>query len=123
MGDARASLDPILASGIAPGSARRAAGDEGDSHSLESAGPESAGDDWYQEGYLQAANDFRDMANHWYHGQRCRSVGTGRARGGGPEPEFVAGRRFVFISSGLTRESPVRRSIRYMGGFTPGQWQ
>ena len=76
---------------------------------------------WYQEGYLQQANDFVDMANHWYHGQRLQESWYWTAhRLVDPSQNLSLRQAFVFISSGLTRESP-EESIRYMGGFTPGQ--
>ena len=77
--------------------------------------------DWYQEGYLQQANDFVDMANHWYHGQRLQESWFWTAhRLVDPSQNLSLRQAFVFISSGLTREAP-EESIRYMGGFTPGQ--
>ena len=76
---------------------------------------------WYQEGYLKQANDFVDMANHWYHGQRSQESWYWTAhRLVDPSQNLSLRQAFVFISSGLTRESP-EESIRYMGGFTPGQ--
>ena len=77
--------------------------------------------DWYQDGYLEQANDFVDMANHWYHGQRLQESWFWTAhRLVDPSQNLSLRQAFVFISSGLTRETP-EESIRYMGGFTPGQ--
>ena len=121
VGDAACFVDPILASGIAlalQGVLRAA---KAIRTSLEAPDLNGLAMDWYQDGYLQQANDFVDMANHWYHGQRLQESWFWTAhRLVDPSQNLSLRQAFVFLSSGLTKESP-EETIRYMGGFTPGQ--
>ena len=121
VGDAACFVDPILASGIALALQGVLRATKAIRTSLEAPDLNGLAMDWYQEGYLQQANDFVDMANHWYHGQRLQESWFWTAhRLVDPSQNLSLRQAFVFISSGLTRESP-EESIRYMGGFTPGQ--
>ena len=121
VGDAACFVDPILASGIALALQGVLRATKAIRTSLEAPDLTGLAMDWYQEGYLQQANDFVDMANHWYHGQRLQESWFWTAhRLVDPSQNLSLRQAFVFISSGLTRESP-EESIRYMGGFTPGQ--
>ena len=121
VGDAACFVDPILASGIALALQGVLRATKAIRTSLEAPDLTGLSMDWYQEGYLQQANDFVDMANHWYHGQRLQESWFWTAhRLVDPSQNLSLRQAFVFISSGLTRETP-EESIRYMGGFTPGQ--
>ena len=121
VGDAACFVDPILASGIALALQGVLRATKAIRTSLEAPDLNRLAMDWYQEGYLQQANDFVDMANHWYHGQRLQESWFWTAhRLVDPSQNLSLRQAFVFISSGLTRETP-EESIRYMGGFTPGQ--
>ncbi len=121
VGDAACFVDPILASGIALALQGVLRATKAIRTSLEAPDLNGLAMDWYQEGYLQQANDFVDMANHWYHGQRLQESWFWTAhRLVDPSQNLSLRQAFVFISSGLTKESP-EESIRYMGGFTPGQ--
>ena len=121
VGDAACFVDPILASGIALALQGVLRATKAIRTSLEAPDLNGLAMDWYQEGYLQQANDFVDMANHWYHGQRLQESWFWTAhRLVDPSQNLSLRQAFVFISSGLTREAP-EESIRYMGGFTPGQ--
>ena len=121
VGDAACFVDPILASGIALALQGVLRASKAIRTSLEAPDLDGLAMDWYQEGYLQQANDFVDMANHWYHGQRLQESWFWTAhRLVDPSQNLSLRQAFVFISSGLTKESP-EESIRYMGGFTPGQ--
>ena len=121
VGDAACFVDPILASGIALALQGVLRATKAIRTSLEAPDLNGLAMNWYQEGYLQQANDFVDMANHWYHGQRLQESWYWTAhRLVDPSQNLSLRQAFVFISSGLTRESP-EESIRYMGGFTPGQ--
>ena len=121
VGDAACFVDPILASGIALALQGVLRATKAIRTSLEAPDLNGLAMDWYQEGYLQQANDFVDMANHWYHGQRLQESWFWTAhRLVDPSQNLSLRQAFVFISSGLTRETP-EESIRYMGGFTPGQ--
>lgn len=121
VGDAACFVDPILASGIALALQGVLRATKAIHTSLEAPDLNGLAMDWYQEGYLQQANDFVDMANHWYHGQRLQESWFWTAhRLVDPSQNLSLRQAFVFISSGLTRETP-EESIRYMGGFTPGQ--
>ncbi len=121
VGDAACFVDPILASGIALALQGVLRATKAIRTTLEAPDLTGLSMDWYQEGYLQQANDFVDMANHWYHGQRLQESWFWTAhRLVDPSQNLSLRQAFVFISSGLTRETP-EESIRYMGGFTPGQ--
>ena len=121
VGDAACFVDPILASGIALALQGVLRATKAIRTSLEAPDLTGLSMDWYQEGYLQQANDFVDMANHWYHGQRLQESWFWTAhRLVDPSQNLSLRQAFVFISSGLTKETP-EESIRYMGGFTPGQ--
>lgn len=121
VGDAACFVDPILASGIALALQGVLRATKAIRTSLEAPDLNGLAMDWYQEGYLEQANDFVDMANHWYHGQRLQESWFWTAhRLVDPSQNLSLRQAFVFISSGLTRETP-EESIRYMGGFTPGQ--
>ena len=121
VGDAACFVDPILASGIALALQGVLRATKAIRTSLEAPDLNRLAMNWYQEGYLQQANDFVDMANHWYHGQRLQESWFWTAhRLVDPSQNLSLRQAFVFISSGLTRETP-EESIRYMGGFTPGQ--
>ena len=121
VGDAACFVDPILASGIALALQGVLRATKAIRTSLEAPDLNGLAMNWYQEGYLKQANDFVDMANHWYHGQRSQESWYWTAhRLVDPSQNLSLRQAFVFISSGLTRESP-EESIRYMGGFTPGQ--
>ena len=121
VGDAACFVDPILASGIALALQGVLRATKAIRTSLEAPDLTGLSMDWYQEGYLQQANDFVDMANHWYHGQRLQESWFWTAhRLVDPSQNLSLRQAFVFISSGLARETP-EESIRYMGGFTPGQ--
>lgn len=121
VGDAACFVDPILASGIALALQGVLRATKAIRTSLEAPDLTGLAMDWYQEGYLQQANDFVDMANHWYHGQRLQESWFWTAhRLVDPSQNLSLRQAFVFISSGLARETP-EESIRYMGGFTPGQ--
>ena len=121
VGDAACFVDPILASGIALALQGVLRATKAIRTSLEAPDLNGLAMNWYQEGYLKQANDFVDMANHWYHGQRLQESWYWTAhRLVDPSQNLSLRQAFVFISSGLTRESP-EESIRYMGGFTPGQ--
>ena len=121
VGDAACFVDPILASGIALALQGVLRATKAIRTSLEAPDLNNLAMDWYQEGYLEQANDFVDMANHWYHGQRLQESWFWTAhRLVDPSQNLSLRQAFVFISSGLTREAP-EESIRYMGGFTPGQ--
>lgn len=121
VGDAACFVDPILASGIALALQGVLRATKAIRTSLEAPDLNGLAMDWYQEGYLQQANDFVDMANHWYHGQRLQESWFWTAhRLVDPSQNLSLRQAFVFISSGLARESP-EEAIRYMGGFTPGQ--
>ena len=121
VGDAACFVDPILASGIALALQGVLRATKAIRTSLEAPDLTGLAMDWYQEGYLQQANDFVDMANHWYHGQRLQESWFWTAhRLVDPSQNLSLRQAFVFISSGLTREEP-EETIRYMGGFTPGQ--
>ena len=121
VGDAACFVDPILASGIALALQGVLRATKAIRTSLEAPDLNGLAMDWYQEGYLQQANDFVDMANHWYHGQRLQESWFWTAhRLVDPSQNLSLRQAFVFISSGLARETP-EESIRYMGGFTPGQ--
>ena len=121
VGDAACFVDPILASGIALALQGVLRATKAIRTSLEAPDLNGLAMDWYQEGYLQQANDFVDMANHWYHGQRLQESWFWTAhRLVDPSQNLSLRQAFVFISSGLTQETP-EESIRYMGGFTPGQ--
>ena len=121
VGDAACFVDPILASGIALALQGVLRATKAIRTSLEAPDLTGLAMDWYQDGYLEQANDFVDMANHWYHGQRLQESWFWTAhRLVDPSQNLSLRQAFVFISSGLTQESP-EESIRYMGGFTPGQ--
>ena len=121
VGDAACFVDPILASGIALALQGVLRATKAIRTSLEAPDLTGLAMDWYQDGYLEQANDFVDMANHWYHGQRLQESWFWTAhRLVDPSQNLSLRQAFVFISSGLTRETP-EESIRYMGGFTPGQ--
>ena len=121
VGDAACFVDPILASGIALALQGVLRATKAIRTSLEAPDLNGLAMDWYQEGYLQQANDFVDMANHWYHGQRLQESWFWTAhRLVDPSQNLSLRQAFVFISSGLARETP-EETIRYMGGFTPGQ--
>ncbi len=121
VGDAACFVDPILASGIALALQGVLRATKAIRTSLEAPDLNKLAMNWYQEGYLEQANDFVDMANHWYHGQRLQESWFWTAhRLVDPSQNLSLRQAFVFISSGLTREAP-EESIRYMGGFTPGQ--
>ena len=121
VGDAACFVDPILASGIALALQGVLRATKAIRTSLEAPDLTGLAMDWYQEGYLEQANDFVDMANHWYHGQRLQESWFWTAhRLVDPSQNLSLRQAFVFISSGLTQETP-EESIRYMGGFTPGQ--
>ena len=121
VGDAACFVDPILASGIALALQGVLRATKAIRTSLEAPDLHGLSMDWYQEGYLQQANDFVDMAKHWYHGQRLQESWYWTAhRLVDPSQNLSLRQAFVFISSGLARETP-KESIRYMGGFTPGQ--
>lgn len=121
VGDAACFVDPILASGIALALQGVLRATKAIRTSLEAPDLTGLAMDWYQEGYLDQANDFVDMANHWYHGQRLQESWFWTAhRLVDPSQNLSLRQAFVFISSGLARETP-EESIRYMGGFTPGQ--
>ena len=121
VGDAACFVDPILASGIALALQGVLRATKAIRTSLEAPDLTGLAMDWYQDGYLDQANDFVDMANHWYHGQRLQESWFWTAhRLVDPSQNLSLRQAFVFISSGLTRETP-EESIRYMGGFTPGQ--
>ena len=122
VGDAACFVDPILASGIALALQGVLRATKAIRTSLEAPGPEWAGDELVPGRVIcKQANDFVDMANHWYHGQRLQESWYWTAhRLVDPSQNLSLRQAFVFISSGLTRESP-EESIRYMGGFTPGQ--
>jgi flavin-dependent dehydrogenase len=121
VGDAACFVDPILASGIALALQGVLRATKAIRTSLEAPDLTGLSMDWYQDGYLEQANDFVDMANHWYHGQRLQESWFWTAhRLVDPSQNLSLRQAFVFISSGLTRETP-EESIRYMGGFTPGQ--
>ena len=121
VGDAACFVDPILASGIALALQGVLRATKAIRTSLEAPDLTGLAMDWYQEGYLQQAHDFVDMANHWYHGQRLQESWFWTAhRLVDPSQNLSLRQAFVFISSGLTREEP-EETIRYMGGFTPGQ--
>ena len=121
VGDAACFVDPILASGIALALQGVLRATKAIRTSLEAPDLTGLAMDWYQEGYLEQANDFVDMANHWYHGQRLQESWFWTAhRLVDPSQNLSLRQAFVFISSGLTQETP-KESIRYMGGFTPGQ--
>ena len=121
VGDAACFVDPILASGIALALQGVLRATKAIRTSLEAPDLTGLSMDWYQDGYLEQANDFVDMANHWYHGQRLQESWFWTAhRLVDPSQNLSLRQAFVFISSGLARETP-EESIRYMGGFTPGQ--
>ena len=121
VGDAACFVDPILASGIALALQGVLRATKAIRTSLEAPDLTGLAMDWYQEGYLEQANDFVDMANHWYHGQRLQESWFWTAhRLVDPSQNLSLRQAFVFISSGLVQDAP-EESIRYMGGFTPGQ--
>lgn len=121
VGDAACFVDPILASGIALALQGVLRATKAIRTSLEAPDLTGLAMNWYQEGYLEQANDFVDMANHWYHGQRLQESWFWTAhRLVDPSQNLSLRQAFVFISSGLAKESSAE-AIRYMGGFTPGQ--
>ncbi|MDE2867999.1 MAG: NAD(P)/FAD-dependent oxidoreductase [Chloroflexota bacterium] len=121
VGDAACFVDPILASGIALALQGVLRATKAIRTSLEAPDLNNLAMNWYQEGYLEQANDFVDMANHWYHGQRLQESWFWTAhRLVDPSQNLSLRQAFVFISSGLAKDSS-EESIRYMGGFTPGQ--
>ncbi len=122
VGDAACFIDPILSTGVtlAVNGALRAA------RAIRTArGTPWLGElayDWYETEYRAVAQDFADLAVHWYHGHADSEAWFWRAkRLADPSRNYSIRQAFVHLSSGLAGASGAQGRLRSAGGYSPRQ--
>ena len=123
-GDAACFVDPVLSTGIAlaMNGAIRAALTL--TAVLRQPELEPLGMHWYDSEYRKTAQDFLELALHWYHGERSREDWFWQARRiVDPSQSFSLQQAFSLIAAGVSR-SPGATShlkLKHAGGFSPEQ--
>ncbi|MBM4435952.1 MAG: tryptophan 7-halogenase [Actinobacteria bacterium] len=124
VGDAACFVDPILSTGVtlAVNGASRAARALDTARRDPALGPLAM--DWYQGEYRTIAEDFVDLATHWYAGHRSPDAWFWRAhRLVDPAKNLSIRQAFVYLSSGVTGVAGAGANLRFSGGFSPRQLQ
>ena len=123
-GDAACFVDPVLSTGIAlamNGGIRAAMGLTA---TLRQPDLEPLTMHWYDTEYRQTAQDFLDLALHWYHGERKREDWFWEARRiVDPSQNFSLQQAFALIASGASRVpgATSHLKLKHSGGFSPEQ--
>ncbi len=123
-GDASCFVDPVLSSGIAlsMNGAIRAAMSL--TATLRQPDLEPLAMDWYDTEYRETAQDFLDLALHWYHGERKRDDWFWVARRiVDPSKNFSLQQAFALIASGAAKMpgASSHLKLKHSGGFSPEQ--
>jgi flavin-dependent dehydrogenase len=123
-GDAACFVDPILSTGVdlAMEGALKAAFAINTALSTPELGDRAM--EWYEEEYRNTANNFLQMAEHWYHGQRNQNSWFWKARRlVDPESNMSIRQAFILLSAGFDNQlkSVAYAKQFYFGGFSAPQ--
>ena len=131
-GDAAAFIDPILSTGVdlAMESGLKSALAINTSFNNPKLADQAMA--WYEDEYQNIASDFRQMAEHWYHGHRSQDEWFAAARRLVDRDRNLSMRQaFIYLSGGYGTGVPAQvlpsllpprgRATGFIGGFPPSQ--